>query len=303
MNKLEEIGKLNKFKIKKSSKILKKHKIDPAFLFLLAGFAGLIMFYIWPFFVSMGYAFMDKTVNGSFVGLRNFIELFHNKPYLLGLKNTLIFIGISVPLGMFLSLMVAMLINRIKKYKELFVLVFLIPLVIPSGSMVFFWKALFMNQGYVNSILNTVGLKGINWLETSASLYVIAVIFIWKNLGYNMVLFMAGLHNIPKENYEAATVDGANEVKTFFYITLPGLVSMIVLVAIMSIVNSFKVFKEIYLITGKYPHESIYMLQHFMNNMFYSLNYQKLTTATSIMVLIITLLVQFLFWFERRHGE
>ncbi|QHI73533.1 sugar ABC transporter permease [Aminipila terrae] len=83
---------------------------------------------------------MSKPVNGSFVGLKNFIDLFHNKPYLLGLKNTLIFIGISVPLGMVLSLMVALLISKIKRHKELFVLIFLIPLVIPSGSMVFSGK-------------------------------------------------------------------------------------------------------------------------------------------------------------------
>jgi len=281
----------------------KKRQSDPAFLFLLLGFAGLALFYIWPFLLSLWYAFMDKPVNGSFVGLRNFLELFHNKPYLLGLKNTLIFIGISVPLGMILSLMVAMLIHRVGRHKELFALIFLIPLVIPSGSMVFFWKALFMNQGYFNAILTAIGLPGVNWLETSAVRYVIVLIFIWKNLGYNMVLFMAGLHNIPKEHYEAAAVDGAHAVQTFFWITLPGLIPMTVLVAIMSIINSFKVFKEIYLITDSYPHESIYMLQHFMNNMFYSLNYQKLTTATCVMVLFITLLVQFLLRFERRQSE
>nr|WP_315021336.1 sugar ABC transporter permease [uncultured Aminipila sp.] len=304
MNKLEKLNRLPQLnKSNKRSKIIKKNQINPAVCFLFAGFVGLIVFYIWPFFVSFGYAFMNRPVNGSFVGFKNFIDLFHNKAYLLALKNTVIFISISVPLGMYLSLMVAMLINRVKKQKELFVLIFLIPLVIPSGSMVFFWKALFMNQGYVNGILNAMGLDGINWLETSAVRYVIVLIFIWKNLGYNMVLFMAGLHNIPKEHYEAAAVDGATGVQTFFYITLPGMVPMIILVAIMSIINSFKVFKEIYLITGKYPHESIYMLQHFMNNMFYSLNYQKLTTATSVMVLIITLFVQFLLWFERRHSE
>lgn len=291
------------YKLKKWNKSTKKYRINPAFCFLFIGFAGLIVFYIWPFFVSFGYAFMNKPVNGSFVGFKNFMDLFQNKPYLLGLKNTLIFISMSVPLGMLLSLMVAILIDKVKYHKELFVLIFLIPLVIPSGSMVFFWKALFMNQGYVNGILNAVGVQGINWLETSAALYVVVLIFIWKNLGYNMVLFMAGLHNIPKEHYEAAAVDGANGIQNFFYITLPGMIPMIVLVSIMSIINSFKVFKEIYLITGKYPHESIYMLQHFMNNMFYSLNYQKLTTATSVMVLLITLLVQFLLWFERRHSE
>ncbi|HYE67218.1 MAG TPA: sugar ABC transporter permease [Anaerovoracaceae bacterium] len=281
----------------------KKLRIEPAILFILLGSAGLALFYIWPFLLSLWYAFMDKPANGSFVGLKNFIDLFHNKPYLQGLRNTVIFIGISVPLGMSLSLIVAMLIHRVKNHKELFALIFLIPLVIPSGSMVFFWKALFLNEGSINGILNSVGLHEVNWLESSAALYVIILIFLWKNLGYNMVLFMAGLHNIPKEYYEAAAVDGSNAFQTFFQITLPSLIPMTVLVVIMSVINSFKVFKEIYLITGSYPHKSIYMLQHFMNNMFYSLNYQKLTTATSIMVLIITLLVLFLFRFERRAGQ
>jgi len=262
-----------------------------------------MVFYIGPFLVSLWYAFMDKPVNGSFVGIKNFVELFHSKPYLLGLKNTLVFIGISVPLGMAFALLVAMLIHQLKRHKELFSLIFLIPLVIPSGSMVFFWKALFMNQGAINGILTTIGLSGINWFETSASLYVIILIFIWKNLGYNMILFMVGLHSIPKELYAASAIDGANGVQTFFFITLPGLIPMVVLVAIMSMINSFKVFKEIYLITGGYPHDSIYMLQHFMNNMFYALNYPKLTTATCVTVLIITLLVQFLLQFERGHSE
>lgn len=280
---------------------IRKAGIEPAILFLIAGFTGLTLFYIWPFFLSLLYAFMDKPVKGVFVGFQNFVDLFHNKAYLTGLGNTMIFISITVPTGLTLSLLVAMLIHQVKRHKELFVLIFLIPLVIPSGSMVFFWKALFVNDGYVNGLLNSVGFEGVNWLETSSALYVIVLIFLWKNLGYNMVLFMAGLHNIPKEYYEAAAVDGSNAFRTFFHITLPGLIPMVVLVVIMSVINSFKVFKEIYLITGSYPHESIYMLQHFMNNMFYSLNYQKLTTATTVLVLIITLLVQFLFRFERRH--
>lgn len=281
----------------------RKIKIEPAILFLIPGMAGLVLFYLWPFLLSLWYALMDKPVNGSFVGLNNFIDLFHNKPYLLGLKNTLIFIGISVPLGMILSLLVAMLIHRVKSHKELFALIFLIPLVIPSGSMVFFWKALFANDGYVNALLNAAGFEGINWFETSAALYVVVLIFLWKNLGYSMVLFMAGLHSIPKEYYEAAAVDGSGALRTFLRITLPCLTPMTVLVVIMSVINSFKVFKEIYLITGSYPHESIYMLQHFMNNMFASLNYQKLTTATCVLVLIVTILVWFLFRFERRAVE
>ena len=280
-----------------------KVRIDSGILFLLPGLAGVFMFYLWPFLVSLWYAFTDSPVKGSFIGFGNFIDLLHNKPYLLGLKNTLIFIGMSVPLGMILSLIVAIMIRRTGRRKDLFTLVFLIPLVIPSGSMVFFWKALFLSDGYVNGVFAFLGLKEVDWLETQAAMYVVLLIFIWKNLGYNMVLFMAGLHNIPKEYYEAAAVDGSGAALTFFHVTLPGLAPMIVLTAIMSVINSFKVFKEIYLITGNYPHESIYMLQHFMNNMFYSLNYQKLTTATCILVLIITAMAQILFQYERRQEE
>jgi multiple sugar transport system permease protein len=281
----------------------KKFQFDTALLFLLPGFGGFVLFYIWPFIISIGYSFLDKPVNGVFVGLSNFADLLKNEPYLLGLKNMLIFNAMSVPTGIAMSLAIALMLKKAGKHKELFALIFLIPLVIPSGSMVFFWKALFSNDGYINSILNSVGLSPVRWLETDAVRYVISLIFIWKNLGYNMVLFLAGLNNIPKEYYEAAEVDGSNAVAVFTKITLPCLTPTFVLVIIMSVINSFKVFKEIYLLTGSYPHESIYTLQHFMNNMFYSLNYQRLTTATCILVLIISMLVWILFKFEKRAVE
>lgn len=271
-----------------------------AVLFILPGLLGFAAFYIWPFFISLGYAFVDKPVNGVFVGFQNFIDLLQNKAYLKGLNNTAFFIGLSVPLNIILSLTVAMLINRIKSHKAFFSFIFLIPLVIPSGSMVFFWKMFFAYNGYLNSLLNGLGIDKINWLETQAVQFVIVLIFIWKNLGYNMVLFLAGLNNIPKDYYEAAYVCGANKWQGFRHVTIIYLLPTFVLVLIMSVINSFKVFKEIYLITGNYPHDSIYMLQHFMNNMFFSLNYQRLATATSILVLIISLLTQLLFKFERR---
>jgi len=245
---------------------------------------------------------MDKPIDSVFVGFKNYLDLFKNESYLMSLRNTLIFMGICVPLNIVLSLLAAVMINKVSRYKEIFVLIFLIPLVIPSGSMIFFWKALFATDGYLNYILSLFSISDVNWLESEITRYVIVFIFIWKNLGYNIVLFVAGINNIPKLYYEAATVDGAGAVKSFFDITLSNLIPTFVLVTIMSIINSFKVFKEIYLLTGSYPHESIYMLQHFMNNMFYSLNYPKLTTATSILVLIITILSQALLKYERRKS-
>jgi multiple sugar transport system permease protein len=274
-----------------------KHK---SVLFLLSGLIGFAVFYIWPFFISLGYSFLDKPVNGSFAGLQNFIGLFQSKAYVRGLLNTLRFIGISVPLNMALSMGVALLIHKRQKHRELISLIFLTPLVIPSGSMVSFWKSLFAYDGALNGWLSAFGVGKINWLDSSLAFVVMALIFIWKNLGYNMVLFMSGLASIPKEYYEAAWVDGARPWSAFWHITLPGLAPTSILVTIMSIINSFKVFKEIYLITGSYPHESIYTLQHFMNNMFSSLNYPRLTTATTVLVVIIAAGTQGLLRLERK---
>jgi len=270
------------------------------FFFALPGLLGFCIFFIFPFFLSLFYAFMDRPIGGSFVGFANFIALFQNRAYLRGLMNTIRFIGISTPLNLAISLCIAMLINRIVKGREWFSLIFLVPLVIPSGSMVFFWKTLFSYDGALNGMLNSIGIARVNWLDSFLALPVMIFIFLWKNCGYNMVLFLAGLGNIPKDYYEAAWMDNASSFQAFWHITVPGLLPTAILAVIMSIINSFKIFREIYLITGNYPEESIYTLQHFMNNMFASLNYPRLTSATAVLVLIIALFTQFLLRLERR---
>jgi multiple sugar transport system permease protein len=166
--------------------------------------------------------------------------------------------------------------------------------------MVFFWKTLFSYDGALNGILRALGLVKINWLDSNLALPVMILIFLWKNCGYNMVLFLAGLGNIPRDYYEAAWVDNASPAQCFIHITLPCLFPTSVLALTMSIINSFKIFREIYLISGSYPHESIYTLQHFMNNMFSSLNYPRLTSAAAVLVVIITVFTQFLLHLERR---
>ncbi|MDR2793342.1 MAG: sugar ABC transporter permease [Treponema sp.] len=267
-------------------------------LCLLPGLAGFTLFFIGPFCISLVYAFMDRPA-GHFVGTANFVSLFHNKAFLRGLINTVRFIGISVPVNIGGSLIVALLIRGIPKRRSLYTLIFLIPFVIPSGSMAFFWKSFFSFNGVLNGLLHTAGLNTINWLDSNLALAVMIMIFIWKNIGYTMVLYLAGLGNIPQEHYEAADIDGASLVQRFLYITLPCLMPVSVAAVIMSIANSFKIFREIYLITGSYPHESIYTLQHFMNNMFLSLNYSRLTAATTVLVIIIAAVTQLLLHVER----
>jgi len=270
------------------------------FLFILPSLAGFVMFFIWPFFYSIGYAFTDKPVGGVFVGLKNFTDLLVNKSYLTGVHNTALFIGVSLPLSMALALTAALLTNMAKSGRKLIILMFLIPLVLPSGSTVFFWKSFFTMQGYLNRILVSFDMTPVNWLDTDVARVVIIIIFIWKSLGYNIVLFSSALYSIPEEFYEAASLDGAGGFKKLVYITLPCLAPAFLLVIIMSLINSFKVFKEIYVLTGSYPNSSIYMMQHYMNNMFASLNYQKLTASTCILVLVIGFVTQGLFWAERK---
>lgn len=267
--------------------IKRKLRSNIAFLFILPSLLGFLLFFVVPFIMSLGYAVQDKSVNGSFVGLQNFFDLFSNPTYLLGLGNTARFIGIAVPLGILLSLLSALQIKKLTKHRDLITLFFLIPLVIPSGSTVLFWKSFFDYNGALNGFITTLGGQKIDWLNSSLAMLVTIFIYLWKFSGYNMILFLSGLSSIPNEYYEAACIDGASQSQILHKITLPNLAPTFVIVIIMSIVNSFKVFKEIYLITGNYPHKSIYMLQHFMNNMFGSLNYPKLATATSILVLAI----------------
>jgi multiple sugar transport system permease protein len=269
-------------------------------LFLLPGLAGFTLFFLAPFCLSLAYAFVDKPFQPSFAGLRNFADLLANKAYLRGLGNTLRFIALTVPLNLALPLGAALLIRETGKRRDFFTLLFLIPLVIPSGSMVFFWKTFFAQDGVLNGILNSLFGQTVNWLGTGAALAAMTAIFLWKNLGYNMVLYLAALGSIPKEYYEASSIDGASLAQVFRFVTLPCLAPASVLALIMSIINSFKIFREVYLVTGSYPHESIYTLQHFMNNMFVSLNYPKLTSAAAVLILIIALCTQALLRWERR---
>jgi len=278
-------------------------KRQAGLLFMLPGFTGFALFYLLPFIISVWYSFMSRPVGGEFVGLRNYTELLQSPAYRLGLRNTVVFMGLSVPLNMILSLCSAMLIKNTGRFKPLFVLIFLIPLVIPSGAMVFFWRMLFSRDGFINNVLTGLGFEGVNWLNSGYAMPTLLIIFVWKNLGFNLVLFLSGLSNIPNEYYEAAKTDGASNFRTLRSITLPCLMPITVIVLLMSIINSFKVFREVYLLMGAYPHQSVYMLQHFMNNNFFSLNFPRLTSATTLLSIAMAALTWGLIRLERKASH
>ena len=186
----------------------------------------------------------------------------------MAVKNTARFLCICLPLLLGLSLLTAVLAGQVLRVSGLLKSGFLIPMAVPAASAVVFFRLMFDKNGWMNGILQAFGMEGQDWLASGNAFAVLIACYIWKNLGYDMVLWMAGLSSIPKEQYEAARVQGAGELQCFLYITLPQLKETAFVTALLSFVNGFRVFREAYLIAGDYPHESIYMLQHLFNNRF-----------------------------------
>ena len=208
-----------------------------------------------------------------------------------------------MPLAVILALALALMLEARIPFKSQFRTFFLSPMMVPIASIILVWQVLFHDNGVVNEVLKVFGKDKIYWFSSNASLLVIVILFLWKNLGYNMILFMAALNNVPKAMLEAAEVEGASEWTQFVHIKLRYLSPTILFVTILSIINSFKVFREIYLLTGNYPYDSLYMLQHFMNNMFRQLDYQKLSAAAVLLAIVIVILIAILFAVENFFGK
>jgi multiple sugar transport system permease protein len=272
-------------------------------IFIGPSVAGFLVFYLLPYILGIYYSFIDNAFSRNFVGVANYIQLFQSESFRKAASNTLFFTGICVPSIMLISLMLALLINKDIHFRNVLRTVLVSPLVVPVASVVMFWQILFHEKGMANSILSAFEVEAVDWMNTKWSVVVVLVIYLWKNIGYNLVLFLAGLQNIPRQYYESADIDGASSFKKFTKITLVYLTPTTFFVFIMSIINSFKVFREIYLTSGDYPHDSIYMLQHYMNNTFAALDYQKLTSAAFVMGFVIYILVFVLFRAERKISK
>lgn len=261
------------------------------------------MFFVAPFFVVIYYSMIDNPIQNNFVGFANFVNVWNNAAFRLAGLNTLKFSLISVPLAVLLSLFLAAVMESRIPFKSYFRSFFLSPLMVPTASVVLIWQVMFHQNGLVNNALAVFGNGRVDWLKSDQAQIVIVALFLWKNLGYNMILFMSALASIPRDLLEVAALENANKFQVFWMIKMRYLSSTILFVAIMSLINSFKVFREIYLMTGEYPYNPLYMLQHFMNNTFTSLDYQKLSAAAIIMFIVVTALVFIMFRVENRYGK
>ena len=269
--------------------------------FLSPSFLGVFLFFILPFGVVIKYAFTNSS--GDPVQFQNFVSLLKNPIFKMAAKNTLTFSAIAVPLSVVLAIVLALMLECRIPLKSYFRSFFLSPMMVPVASIVLIWQVLFSYNGTVNVLMEALGKTAVDWLNSERAPLVVVLLFLWKNLGYNMILFMAGLANIPRELLEVADVEGASSAYKFFAIKLRYLSPTVLFVTILSLINSFKIFREVYLLAGNYPFESLYTLQHFMNNMFIAMDYQKLSAAALIMAIFMVGLIALLFAAEDWFGK
>ena len=285
-----------------AKKLLKSDAAFP-YLCLIPSLAGVLVFFIIPFFVIIFYSMVDNPINKDFVFLDNYISVIKNTAFRRASLNTLKFSLISVPLAVTLSLVLALLLDCRIPFVSQFRTSFLCPMMVPVASIVLIWQVIFHYNGALNEFLSNFGVDKIDWLKSTKGQLVIVVLFLWKNLGYNMILFLSALNGIPKDLLEVATLEGAGPAYRFFRIKLRYLSPTILFVTILSLINSFKVFREIYLLTGDYPYDSLYMLQHYMNNMFRNIDYQKLSSGAILMAIVMIIIIGGLFIAENKFGE
>lgn len=268
-------------------------------VFFLPSWIGILIFFIVPFGVVVWYSLLDNPVNKVFVGLQNFVATISNEAFQIAVKNTILFSLQAVPLAVILSLGLAVLLDCKIAFRSQLRTCLLSPMMVPVASVMLVWRILFDYHGIWNEWFQT----SVDWLKSNSGQFVILLLFLWKNLGYNMILFLASLSSIPKDAVEVAVLEGASSLRLFFKIKLRYLSPALFFVTLMSLVNSFKVFREVYIMTGDYPYESLYLLQHFINNTFRTLDYQKMSAAAILISIAMIIIIGVLFLAENWFGK
>lgn len=249
--------------------------------FLLPSGVGVFIFVCLPFLDVIRRSFVT-VVTQKWVGLHNYRLIFENQAFLLAVKNTLRFTAVCLPILIGLGLFLAIQLSRLRKI-QFIKSCFLFPMAIPAAAIVLVWRMVFSKQGFLNLLLHSLHLispeGAIDYMSTKAAFWVLVFSYVWKNLGYTIVLWLAGIFSIPTDIIDAARVDGASERQCFWQVVFPNLKGTLYTITVLSFLNSFKVFREAYLVAGSYPHESMYLLQHLFNNWFVNLELDKMAAA------------------------
>ena len=261
--------------------------------FLLPNLFGVLYFSLIPMMQVLFRSF-QSAIGGRWVGIQNYVTVMGNAAFQRAIANTGKFTAVCIPLLIVISLALTVLLYSIPAVGSALRSIFLMPMAVPAASVVLVWKALFHKKGLINGALLALGGSGVDWMGSGAAFWMLVISYLWKNLGYTVVLWMAGLAGIPESVYEAAQVDGANALQTFLHIPLPNLRGSAYTITVLSLLNSFKVFREAWLVAGDYPHESMYLLQHLYNNWFREVDFDKIAAASVMTSVVVFILIGFL---------
>ena len=266
--------------------------------FVLPSLLGTAAFVIVPFFASIGYAFTKGTGKAEFAGLANFRELFANDAYRLAVKNTLLFILEGVPLLVILGLLLGIALAGSRFSFQRWAI--LIPMALPTAAALLGWQAVLGENGPLNRLIQLCGGTTVDFFTGGFARETLAFFFLVKNVGYMAVIFAGAVSSLPKEYGEAFALDSGSKPRYVWHIILPSVRGMALFVCVLSLMYSFQIFREAYGLYGDRPPQEAYMLQHFMNNNFYKLNYQRLSTAALLLVLGISAVLAVFLWRQEK---
>jgi multiple sugar transport system permease protein len=237
---------------------LRRQETIAGYLFLLPNILGFLVFSSIPVVATFSISLLDWDLIRAprFVGLDNYVKLLTDDAvFRKVLFNTGYYVIGTVPAGIVLSLLLALAMNANVRGIAIFRVIFFIPVISASVAVAVMWRWLYnTDYGLINTMLTSVGLKGVPWLASTAwAMPAVILMAIWKSLGYNMVIFLAGLQSIPVHLHEAAAIDGANGVQRFRHITLPLLAPTTFFVLVISVISSFQVFDLAFVLTKGGP--------------------------------------------------
>ena len=256
-------------------------------IFLAPSLTGVAVFMGFPFFDVVRRSFQD-AMGVRFTGIKNYLTVWDNEAFRLAAGNTVRFLALCLPLLMAASLGLALILtwqSNSGGSQRIARTTMVLPMVVPAASMVLVWKVLLCPDGVLNQTLSAVTgrLWRTDWAFSGHAFFVLIATYLWKHTGYDMILWLAGLSGLPTDLYEAARMDGAGTWQELVYITLPNLKGTLGLVGILSAANSFRVYREAYLLAGAYPDSSIYLMPHLFAHWFLNLDIQKMTAAAVMM--------------------
>lgn len=262
--------------------------IRPA-LFLLPSLLGTLCFYLLPFLIILVYSFFDDPIRRNYTGFVNYAALLKNHAFLLALKNTVLFLAGAVGSALLISLLLALALRRLLSRSGLMKAALALPLTVPAAAVVILVTILLDWYGALNGLLRNLGLNPVNWLEGVWARRSMILLYLWKHCGLFTLLLTAALETVPKDEREAALLDGAGKARMFFSIELHHIAPALLFTALAGLLFGFRFFREIVLLFGRYPAEDLYLVQHFMRNVFSLLDYQKLSAGAVLLFLMTAL--------------